>query len=130
MPEIVEALDGDVDYVFYATSTCGTLRGCAEYVCAQQLRTKVVAVDAAGSAIFGDAHAPRIIPGLGAGIVPALFSSDLADLHVHVTDLDCVVGCRRLVQREAILVGGSSGGVATAVERLRSSLPDGARCDS
>ena len=34
------------------------------------------------------------------------------------TDLDCVVGCRRLVAREAIFAGGSSGAVACALESL------------
>ncbi len=32
MREVAEALHGNVDYLFCATSTCGTLRGCAEYV--------------------------------------------------------------------------------------------------
>ena len=39
--------------------------------------------------------------------------------------MDCVVGCRRLVQTEAILAGGSSGGVITAVERLSHEIPEG-----
>jgi cysteine synthase A len=47
---------------------------------------------------------------------------------VHVTDLDCVVGCRLLVQREAILAGGSSGGVLAAIERLQEKIPAGANC--
>jgi len=48
----------------------------------------------------------------------------------HVSDLDCVVGCRRLVQHEAILAGASSGGIITAIERLISEdkLDRPARC--
>ena len=49
MREVAEALAGDVDYFFCATSTCGTLRGCSEFVKANGLRTKVIAVDAIGS---------------------------------------------------------------------------------
>lgn len=126
--EIVEELGGDLDYLFCATSTCGTLRGCAEHVRGAGLSTQIVAVDALGSCIFGGPRAERIIPGLGSGLLPELFRPGLADRHVHVTSLDCVAGCRRLVRREALLVGGSAGGVFTAFERLAQELPDGATC--
>src|SRR5262245_13318165 len=49
MKEIAAALQGKIDYVFVATSTCGTLRGCAEYVRDHELGTRVFAVDAQGS---------------------------------------------------------------------------------
>lgn len=122
LAEITDEL-GQVDHVFCATSTCGTLRGCAEYARTHRLRTRFVAVDARGSAIFGDAPARRLIPGHGASIVPPLHGAGLADEVVHVSDLDCVVGCRRLVGREAILAGGSSGAVVTALDRTIDRLP-------
>lgn len=128
MREIAAELEGAVDYVFCATSTCGTLRGCADYIRAEGLPTRVVAVDALGSVIFGGPHAERIIPGLGSGMMPGLLRPGLADGQVHVTNLDCVVGCRKVVRREAMLVGGSSGGVFTAFERMQAELPEGAVC--
>lgn len=128
MREIAQELDGRVDYLFCATSTCGTLRGCSDYVRGHDLPTRVVAVDALGSVIFGGPRARRRIPGLGSGLVPELLRPGLADLQVHVSDLDCVVGCRRLVTREALLVGGSAGGVFTALERMSGELPEGATC--
>jgi len=118
MPEIVDLLGHDIDYVFLSTSTCGTLRGCAEFLREQGMRTRIIAVDAMGSVIFGRPAGKRLLPGHGAGVVPKLFSPDLAHDVVHVSDLDCVVGCRRLVQHEAILAGASSGGVISAIERL------------
>jgi cysteine synthase A len=127
MREIVAAL-GEVDYVFCATSTCGTIRGCCEYVREQGLRTRVVAVDAVGSRIFGSEPARRLIPGLGAGLRPELCEPSWIERCVWVSDVDCIVGCRRLVQREAILAGGSSGGVVMAVEQIRDSVSDGATC--
>jgi cysteine synthase A len=128
MREIAEALEGEVDYVFCATSTCGTLRGCAEYIRDAGLTTKVIAVDAVGSAIFSQERARRIIPGFGAGFVPELLDRTLVDQQVHISDLDCVVGCRRLLRREAIMAGGSSGAVVMAAARLGPCLPAGARC--
>jgi len=128
MEEIVTALGGELDYLFCATSTCGTIRGCAEYIRQNNLPTKILAVDAVGSAIFGSRKTKRLIPGHGAAVVPELFQPDLADRCVHVTDLDCIVGCRRLVQREAILAGGSSGAVLMAVDRVKHEIPAGAIC--
>jgi cysteine synthase A len=128
MHEIATELDGRIDYLFVATSTCGTLRGCAEYVRDHHLGTKIFAVDACGSVIFGGQPAKRLIPGHGASRRPELFRADLADECVRVTDLDCVVGCRRLVRSEAILVGGSSGGVLMAVEQMKEQIPRGATC--
>jgi len=128
MREIFTALNGKVDFLFCATSTCGTLRGCSEFLRQNDLKTRIVAVDAVGSVIFGGQVAKRLIPGHGAAVRPRLYHSDLADRCILVTDLDCVIGCRRLVRREAILAGGSSGGVISAVEKMKMEIPDKATC--
>ncbi|OYD87118.1 2,3-diaminopropionate biosynthesis protein SbnA [Nostoc sp. 'Peltigera membranacea cyanobiont' 213] len=128
MHEIVTALDGQLDYLFCATSTCGTLRGCSEYVKSKNLNTKIIAVDVEGSVIFEGKRGKRLIPGAGAARVPELFQHGLEDEYLHVSDLDCVVGCRTLLRREAILAGGSSGGMISAIEKKGGEIPDGANC--
>ncbi|HEX7312759.1 MAG TPA: 2,3-diaminopropionate biosynthesis protein SbnA [Pyrinomonadaceae bacterium] len=128
MREIVTALGCEPDYLFCTTSTCGTLRGCAEYAREHGLLTKVCAVDAVGSVIFGGVKAKRLIPGHGAAVRPRLFQTGLAQRCIHVTDLDCVVGCRRLARTEALLTGGSSGGALMAVEQVRDEIPAGSNC--
>ena len=128
MREMVEELDGRIDYFFCATSTCGTLRGCSEYVRANHLPTKIFAVDAVGSVIFGDQKRPRLIPGHGAAVRPELFQPWLADECIHVSDRQCIVGCRRLVKREALLCGGSSGAVLMAVDMVKHRIPRHANC--
>jgi cysteine synthase A len=128
MREIDVELGGRVDYLFCATSTCGTLRGCVEYVREHGLPTKVIAVDAVGSVIFGGTNAKRLIPGHGAAIRPSLYLPGLADECIHVNDVDCIVGCRWLARQEAILAGGSSGAVLSAVSQMRSRIPTGANC--
>lgn len=125
MQEIVDEMDGNVDYLFCATSTCGTIRGCAEYKRARDLKTRICAVDAIGSVIFGGKSAKRLIPGHGAAVRPALYQPDLADRCIHVSDLQCVVGCRRLARREAILAGGSSGAVLMAIEEVKNEIEPG-----
>lgn len=127
MREIGEQL-GEVDYLFCAVSSCGTIRGCMEYIRSRQWSTKIVAVDAVGSVIFGGEKGPRKFPGMGAGITPALHRPDLADHVVQVSDEECVLGCRSLVRSEAILAGASSGGVISAVYRLADIIPPGSIC--
>jgi cysteine synthase A len=127
MREVAAELD-HVDYLLCATSTCGTLRGCSEYARQHQMHTRIYAVDAIGSAIFGGQQLRRLIPGHGAALVPDLYAPGLADDFLLISDLDCVVGCHRLVLEEAILAGGSSGGVITALEQLLHEIPRGANC--
>lgn len=128
MAEILDALDGQVDYLFLAASTCGTVRGCADFVAEHRLPTKIIAVDAVGSVIFGGERANRLIPGHGAAVRPALYRDEMAERCVRVTDRDCVVGCHRLLRREAILAGGSSGAVVSAVGKMSEEIPSGSTC--
>lgn len=123
--EILESLNNEPDYVFVATSSCGVLRGCAEFVQNRGLDTKIIAVDAKGSVIFGDKPKKRLIPGHGAAVKPPHYREGLEDDFVLVSDLDCVRGCRRLIRREGIFVGGSSGAVMTAIEKYMPKIPHG-----
>ena len=128
MREIDEALEGRLDYLFVATSTTGTLRGCGDYLREHGRGTRLVAVDSTGSALFGGVRGIRRLPGFGAGVETKLSASaDLDDL-MRVSDLACVVGCRRLAQREAILAGASSGGVALALASAAVGMAPGSRC--
>jgi N-(2-amino-2-carboxyethyl)-L-glutamate synthase len=126
--EIVTALDGRLDFLFVAVSTCGTIRGCSDYIKQMGLSTKVYAVDAVGSVIFGGEKRKRLIPGHGAAVRPKLYRPGLADECILVTDVDCVVGCRRLVRQEGILAGGSSGAVVMAVEQASPVIKKDAVC--
>jgi 2,3-diaminopropionate biosynthesis protein SbnA len=128
MHEVATALAGAVDFVLCATSTCGTVRGCGEYARDHGLATRIVAVDAVGSLIFSDRQAKRLLPGMGAGVRPPLCDLRFIDEIVHVTDAECVAGCRRLVRSEGILAGASSGGIAAAVIHLRDKIPAGSNC--
>ena len=124
--EILRDLDGIMpDYLFVATATCGTIRGCIDYLMDHGYPTKVIAVDALGSQIFSDYKHDRLVPGLGSAICPKLTPTDGVHECMYVTDHDCVVGCRRLARTEAILAGGSSGGVITAVDRMSDQIPKG-----
>ena len=124
--EIIEAIPR-VDTIVCATGSCGTLRGCHEALRKLSPRTRLVAVDAKGSAIFDEAGAPhpRCVPGHGASVRPPLWRAGLADQLVLVSDADCVVGCQEALRTEALLLGGSSGAILTAIHRVSPTIPAG-----
>lgn len=128
MREIDEVLGETLDYLFVATGTTGTLGGCLAYIAEHRRHVRVVAVDAFGSVLFGGCPHGRKLPGMGAGVQPPLAERIEPDLVVRVSDLDCVVGCRRLARREALVTGASSGGVMIAIEQLVKTLPAGSVC--
>jgi 2,3-diaminopropionate biosynthesis protein SbnA len=124
--EILRDLDGDMlDYLFIATATCGTIRGCLDYLMDHGYPTRVIAVDALGSQIFSNNHHDRLVPGLGSAICPGLTPTDGVHKVMYANDTDCVVGCRRLAREEAILAGGSSGAVISALDRMSNEIPEG-----
>jgi 2,3-diaminopropionate biosynthesis protein SbnA len=128
MPEIIASLGQAPDYLFVAVSTCGSIMGCTHYIEEHQFKTRIVPVDTWGSLIFSDQKRKRLLPGMGAAIKSQFLQPDRLEPCIHVSDLECVHGCRRLLQREAILAGASTGGVVTALNKIQTELPDGSYC--
>ena len=126
--EIYEALNGSLDYLFVATSTCGTLMGCADYIKANHPNTKIIAVDAFGSVLFGGEAGTRKIPGHGAGVDSQFLDEDYIHDFVKVSDLECAIGCWELLKKESILAGGSSGAIIKAFQKYEDQIEEGSRC--
>lgn len=127
MPEILDALDGDLDMLFVATSTTGTILGCQNYIREHGLDTKLVAVDALGSVLFGGESGNRRLPGLGAGIVPELALQAEPDRVFRISEIEMVRGCRALARSEGILAGASTGAIVAAMGQMLPEIPDGSR---
>lgn len=116
----------DLGYLFIGTGTGGTLMGCARYFRAHSPRTKIIAVDAEGSATFGFPPGRRQIPGLGTSRKPEILEPEVVDDIVVVPEGDAIRMCRLVATKFGIAVGGSTGSVLAAVARSRSRLPSGA----
>ncbi|SFO04194.1 cysteine synthase A [Pseudonocardia ammonioxydans] len=108
-PEI-EAAFPQLDVLFVGAGTTGTLMGCARYFHARPRRVRVVAVDSVGSVTFGQRPTPRMIPGLGTSVRPALLDESYVDDVVHVAEPDTLEICH-LLARRGFLFGGSTGTV-------------------
>ena len=113
--EIWEDTGGAVDIVVIGVGTGGTLTGVAEGLRARKPSIEVVAVEPASCAVLsGGRPGPHRIEGLGAGFLPDTLRVDLIDRVISVTDHDAVDTAIRLMAKEGLSVGISSGAVAWA----------------
>lgn len=124
-PELAERFP-DLDVVFIAAGTTGTLMGCARYLKEFRPEARIVAVDAEGSALFGATAEPRRIPGVGNSIRPALLDESFVDDVVHVSEPDTIRMCRRLAAN-GFVFGGSTGTVVSGALSWLRTADAGAR---
>jgi 2,3-diaminopropionate biosynthesis protein SbnA len=122
-PEILRQMGAELDAVFVAVSTCGTLAGVGSYLRHASPRTRIVAVDAQGSVVFGGVPAPRLLVGIGAGRSPDFAIEGLYDDVVHVDDATAFATCRAVEEGSGLRVGGSSGAVVAACLRYLGEEP-------
>lgn len=125
--EILDAVEGPIDYLVAAVSTTGSLHGIARRLRREHPGLRVVAVDAVGSVIFGEPPGPRQLPGFGASRVPEILNPAEIDEVLHIGDAESAAACRRLLATEKIFAGGSSGAVVAGIEHLASRLRHPAR---
>ncbi len=116
--EIVAQLGIAPDYILAATSTCGTLMGLASYCHENRKGTKVIPVDAQGSVIFGGNPGKRVIPGFGASRKSSLLDTNILEPPLIMEEWESIVGCKKLLDREAILAGGSTGALVSAIDKM------------
>jgi len=121
--EIVRDIPLEPTHAFICVSTCGTLMGLTRRLREAWPNIRIVAVDIAGSVIFGPSRERRRIPGIGASRIPEQLDRSEIDEVVLVNDFESVEACRLLVQEEGLLAGGSSGSVIAAIQKLAPQLP-------
>ncbi len=114
-PEVLKEFP-ELDVLFVGAGTTGTLMGCARYLREEKPSVRIVAIDAEGSITFGFPPGPRLLPGLGTAVRPALLDRSYVDDVVLVSELDTVRACRTL-QRNGFLFGGSTGTVVSGALR-------------
>ncbi|MEU5583207.1 cysteine synthase family protein [Streptomyces huasconensis] len=105
------APDAGFDTVAVAVSTGGTLAGVADYFRAHRPTTRIIAVDAVGSAALGGAaaHRPDKLAGFGSGRASRFVARHHWDRRVRIRDLDAVAACARIRDRTGLSLGGSAG---------------------
>jgi len=114
-PEIWKDTEGKVDFIVAGVGTGGTITGISQYIKPKKAEFKTVAVEPAGSPVLsGGQKGPHKIQGIGAGFKPDTLQMEFVDEIFRVTDDDAFQTARKLVQKEGLLVGISSGAAAYA----------------
>jgi cysteine synthase A len=118
-PEILEAMDGQVDAFVAGVGTGGTITGVGEVLKEHLPDVRIVAVEPASSAVLsGRPPGPHRIQGIGAGFVPGVLNRDVIDEVVPVGDEAALETARALARTEGILCGISCGAAAWAAQEL------------
>jgi len=109
-PEILDALDGEVDVLVAGVGTGGTITGVGGLLKERDPRCKVIAVEPASSPVLsGGSPGPHRIQGIGAGFVPPVLELEVVDEVIAVTDEDAIATAHLCAQREGVLAGLSCG---------------------
>ncbi|MBU2898747.1 PLP-dependent cysteine synthase family protein [Vibrio hepatarius] len=112
--EIANAFPKLPDAIVIGISTAGQLSGIARYFRSHSPTTKIIAVDVAGSGIFGKPRHPYKMTGLGLSFVPPAFQPSDIDYAYNVTDQMAFSMCHHLGKREGLLLGASTGAIVSA----------------
>lgn len=106
--EILE--DVDVDIFIAGIGTGGTISGVAKYLKEKKPNTLVFGVEPLSSNILNGGKAgPHKLQGIGANFIPENLNQELMDAYIDVSDNDAIETSRKLMTKEGIAVGISSG---------------------
>ena len=108
----------DVDYVFVAVSSAGTIGGVSKAIKEYNPNIKVIAVDVEGSKVFDkNTTKKRYLSGIGSSIQSDNLSRAVMDDIILVDEKDGVEKCYELLRNHLIFAGGSSGCVYAAIQQ-------------
>lgn len=130
-PEIWNDSEGKVDVLVAGVGTGGTITGISQYIKLDQKKKIVsVAVEPEESPVISQYLAgeelkpgPHKIQGIGAGFIPKNLDLSLIDRVEKVDSDTAIKTARKLLEKEGLLVGISSGAAVAAADRL-AKLPE------
>ena len=133
-PEVWEQMDGNIDVFVAGMGTGGTIGGVGRYLKERNPKVRIVAVDVEGSVFTPffrtgqtGVATPYLMEGLGDEFIIGCADFTVIDEMIQVSDRAAFQGARELALREGMLVGGSSGAVLCALQRLAPTLAPGTR---
>lgn len=130
-PEIFKQTNGEFDVFMAGVGTGGTISGTAEYLKSVMPNVKVVGIDCEGSIVAHYAKTGEMIPahsyvleGLGEDFIPGNYNFDVIDDWVMIGDKESFLMTRRLLTKQGIYAGGSSGGAVVGAIKYAKTLTE------
>ncbi|MBM3251949.1 MAG: cysteine synthase A [Candidatus Omnitrophica bacterium] len=121
--EILKDTDGKIDAFVAGVGTGGTITGVGEVLKAKNPKIKIVAVEPAKSPVLSGGKASQHkIQGIGAGFVPEILNPKIIDQIIQVDDNDAFKTANRLIKKENLFVGISSGAAVWAALKVAKDL--------
>ncbi len=109
-PEILSALDGQVDVFVAGVGTGGTITGVGQALKERRAETQVIAVEPAGSPVLsGGRPGLHRIQGIGAGFVPPVLDRSVIDEILQCTDDQAIDTAHHAAATQGVLTGMSGG---------------------
>jgi cystathionine beta-synthase len=121
-PEIWRQTSGLITHLVVGVGTGGTISGAGRYLKEQNPGIEVIGADPEGSLYSGGPVHPYRVEGIGEDFWPDTLHKDVIDRYIRVSDRDSFIAARRLVAREGLFAGGSSGTALCAALRVAREL--------
>ena len=123
-PELWRQTGGRLTHFVVALGTGGTVTGVGRYLKEQSPSLEVIGADPEGSIYSGGPVHPYRVEGIGEDFWPETFDPEIVDRYVRVSDQESFLMARRLVAREGLFAGGSTGTALVAAVEVARELDD------
>ncbi|MBI2372863.1 MAG: cystathionine beta-synthase [Deltaproteobacteria bacterium] len=126
--EILEQTDGELDYFVAGAGTGGTIAGVAKRLKEEVPKVRIVGADPVGSILAGPGPIGTYkVEGIGYDFIPEVLDLSLVDEWVKTEDRESFLMARKLIRREGLLCGGSSGSAVWAAIQVAKRVGPGKR---
>jgi cystathionine beta-synthase len=123
-PELWRQTGGRVTHLVVAVGTGGTISGVGRYLKQRDASIEVIGADPEGSIYSGGPVHPYRVEGIGEDFWPEALDQAVIDRYITVSDRDSFLMARRLVAREGLFAGGSTGTALCAALAIAHELDD------
>lgn len=114
-PEIWKDMNGDIDALIACVGTGGTITGIGKYLNEMNSDIAIIGVEPATSNVLSGGYAGKHnIQGIGAGFIPEVLDIDILDGVITVSDQEAYNYARKIMAKEGVSVGISSGAALCA----------------
>jgi len=118
-PEIWADTQGKIDILIAGLGTGGTICGAGRYLKEKKPSVQLIAVEPRESPFISKGiFRPHRIMGTAPGFVPETLDRDIIDKIMLASEAEAFAGCRKIARQEGLLVGISSGAVASVALKV------------